>query len=375
MKNRNVSKVAIVALIVAMILVGCQNPAGSNGGGSSSGGDSGSGGGTPASVAVSELGTWDEDGSSLDDIEEIAADGDALFATDLSSPHNLYGVDMSNPSTPTMGSAVSTVNFLRDYALSDSYLYIADGSELFIYDVSTPTTPSLEGSYDHTAQGTGTTRLAIDGDYAYLRITSTGSANRTLAIDISQKDNPSFADSIINNGSGSSHHHEIVVIGSVAYYDANGDVTAIDISDPTDLSELGETSGIGNTTNSLDDPAMIAANGYLFVPQADEIDVVSVSDPANLQVVDTISLPGDIDAIAAEKQLLYATYHQNPIGRFVASIDISDPADSRVADEFQLNGFWNPEQLVATGNRVYLHDQYSGEVRILTLEIDSPLLD
>ncbi|MFO7780885.1 MAG: hypothetical protein R6W94_04600, partial [Spirochaetia bacterium] len=129
MKNRNVSKVAIVALIVAMILVGCQNPAGSNGGGSSSGGDSGSGGGTPASVAVSELGTWDEDGSSLDDIEEIAADGDALFATDLSSPHNLYGVDMSNPSTPTMGSAVSTVDFLSDYALSDSYLYIADGSE------------------------------------------------------------------------------------------------------------------------------------------------------------------------------------------------------------------------------------------------------
>ena len=366
---------AIGVLVVSVVLVSCQNPAGSDGGGSSSGGDSGSGGGTPASVTVSELGTWDEDVSSLDDIEEIAADGDALFATDMSFPLNLYGVDMSNPSAPTMGSAVSTVDSLGDYALSGNYLYIADGSELFIYDVSTPTTPALEGSYDHSAQGTGITRLAIDGDYAYLRITSTRSANRTLAIDISQKDNPSFADSIVNSGSFSSFHHEIVVIGSVAYYDANGDVTAIDISDPTDLSELGETSDIGNSTDSLDDPAMIAANGYLFVPQTDEIDVVSVGDPANLQVVDTISLPGDIDAIAAEKQLLYATYQENPIGRFVTSIDISDPADSRIADEFQLNGFWLPEQLVATGNRVYLHDQYIGEVRILTLEIDSPLLN
>jgi hypothetical protein len=364
-------------LIVIMVLVGCQNPAGSGGGGggSSSGGDSGSGGGTPASVSVTELGTWDEDGSSLDDIEEIAAEGDALFATDTSFPYNLYGVDMGTPSAPTMGTAVSTVDVLRDYALSGNYLYIADGSELFIYDVSTPTTPSLEGSYDHSAQGTGIARLAIAGDYAYLRITSTSNANRTLAIDISQKDNPSFADSIVNSGSFSSFHHEIVVVGNVAYYDANGDVTAIDISDPTDLAELGETTDIGNSTNSLDDPAMIAADGHLFVPRTDEIDVVSVSDPANLQVVDTISLPDDIDAIAAEKQLLYATYWENPVGQFVASIDISDPQNARIADEFQLSGFWFPEQLVATGNRVYLHDQYSGEVRILTLQVDSTLLD
>jgi hypothetical protein len=174
----------------------------------------------------------------------------------------------------------------------------------------------------------------------------------------------------VNSGSFSSFHHEIVVVGNVAYYDANGDVTAIDISDPTDLAELGETTDIGNSTNWLDDPAMIAADGHLFVPRTDEIDVVSVSDPANLQVVDTISLSDDIDAIAAEKQLLYAAY-----GQFVASIDISDPQDARIADEFQLNGFWLPEQLVATGNRVYLHHEYSGDVRILTLEVDSTLLD
>jgi hypothetical protein len=31
--------------------------------------------------------------------------------------------------------------------------------------------------------------------------------------------------------------------------------------------------------------------------------------------------------------------------------------------------------MIATEGRVYLHDQYSGDVRILTLEIDSPLLD
>ena len=232
MNKRKMFRALLTLLVASGVLVACSQPTGSDGGGSGSGDQPGTGTDSPAPVTVQELGAWDDDGN-IDDIEEIAAEGDALFAIDQSFAHNLYGVDMGNPTAPKMGSAVSTADYLFDYALSGDYLYVSDsGSELLIYDVSTPTSPTLEGSCDYSAEGSGSTRIVVDGDYAYLTFTSTTAPNGTLAIDISDKTAPSFADSIINSGSFTSADYEIVVIGNVAYYDGSGEIVALDISDP-----------------------------------------------------------------------------------------------------------------------------------------------
>ncbi|OAD21120.1 LVIVD repeat-containing protein, partial [Candidatus Thiomargarita nelsonii] len=58
-----------------------------------------------------------------------------------------------------------------DVAVAGNYAYAATGRGLAIVDISTPTAPTLAGSYDTSGSALG---VAVDGNYAYVADGSSG---------------------------------------------------------------------------------------------------------------------------------------------------------------------------------------------------------
>lgn len=141
---------------------------------------------TPGFVSSLELGS---------DIFDVKVSGDYAFLANDSNNEGLLIIDISNKNSPTLAYTMNLGNIaFRALAISGNTLYITSdanggGSELFVIDISSPTSPSILGQYEH---GSAIGDIVIDGSYAYIA-TQTNSAELTI-LDVSTS-NPTVAGS------------------------------------------------------------------------------------------------------------------------------------------------------------------------------------
>ena len=107
-----------------------------------------------------------------DKTDKVTVSGNYAYVTTNNSngidpeDEGLQIIDISTPSSPTLTGTYNTPGTARGVTVSGNYAYVADGYEgLQIVDISTPSSPTLTGTYNTSGSAYGVT---VNGNYAYV---------------------------------------------------------------------------------------------------------------------------------------------------------------------------------------------------------------
>ncbi len=173
--------------------------------------------------------------------------------------------------------------------IEGDYAYLttlSNADELYIYDISTPSSPTLLGALDVGADVYG---IDVEGDYAYL---ATAANNRELdVIDVSTKTSPVRVGSL--DLTQRNDAFSVSVSGNYAYIGRDAgreeEFFVIDISTPSSPFEVGAYE-FGEDIN-----AVVVSGSYVFAAtdsNSAELAVFDVSTPASPSFVGSYDLPG-----------------------------------------------------------------------------------
>ncbi|MHA1971872.1 MAG: LVIVD repeat-containing protein [Candidatus Hodarchaeales archaeon] len=287
----------------------------------------------------SELGNYPSSDKSLD----VAIDGDLAYVPD--QYNGVMILNISNPLSPSfVGNYTPTVvNRAEDICIRGDYAYIGYRWNGFhIVDISDPSNPSNVYTYD---PGDAWSQVEVAGNYAYV-ISNLGfyTFDITNLGSVSVEDFIGYPPTGLPNG--------IKISGNYAYI-ASGNVNlwVVDITDPTDLKEIG-TFGpdeYGKNVFISGDLAYVANGVY-------GLRIFNISNP--LLPVSIGHFNGDFDDVYVIGNTLYGA--NNDDGLWV--LDISDPTLPIKHTEFNTAG--NAFAVVVVGDYVYLADGTNG-LRIL----------
>lgn len=202
-----------------------------------------------------------------------------------------------------------------------------DGSddELFIYDISTPSSPTLLGSFDVDAD---VLDLDADGDYVYL---ATADNSRELdIIDVSTKSSPS----------------------RVGSYDMDGNRNALAIEYVSGSVYMGRDEQNGGS-------------------QRHEFWIIDVSTPASPSVTGSLDYGADINDVVVDGTEVYAATDDDSAELLV--IDISTPASPVELASLDLSGDDNGESVDVSGDTVVLgRDDVGSGDELVVIDVTTP---
>jgi hypothetical protein len=197
-----------------------------------------------------------------------------IHPTDIEYSNDRASIwDIANPAMPREISSYDLQGFNHAMALSGSNLFITDGYVIRVVDYSNPISPTQISLFDPVWHMRG---IAIEGHYAYVM---------------------SFDDQWSNVG-----------------------LRVVDISDPTNLVEVG--------FYRIDEPIygpmyfFLVSNGFAYIFHYDKMDIVNLSDPAN--PVEVGSYPTIREALVADVvgDMMYLLCSDS----YLHIIDVSNPA-------------------------------------------------
>jgi hypothetical protein len=292
----------------------------------------------------------------------VAVAGDrAYLTTSITERHGgggaLEELDVSDPASPrllTPGRA--TTNNASGLAIVGSRVYVAVGSGLAVYDVSTPGSPRQVAKRG-TPMNAG--RVVVSGRHAYV----SGGRGGLSVVDVGDRSAPA----VIGHYDPGTEVSDLAVDGATVYLGVAGSegqtLRALDVSDPTRPTPIG----------GLSLPivrAVAVAPPRVYVLTYERLVVVDTSDPRRLRELGSLALGGT--AMRAAGSRAYVTNFESFTSGFFV-VDVADPTrptivhTTRVFDTYDL----------ATGDgRVYLAELNSAtrqsQLRVLTGCAGSP---
>jgi hypothetical protein len=240
-----------------------------------------------------------------------------------------------------------------DLAESGGYLYVAEGSEVRVYDISNPTAiPAMtfQSSLAQLPIGGPVRAVVVDGQYLYI-----AAENKFVIADISHPAQP-VAVATLDNPVSKSAIYDVVVKGNYAYLLINpGGVQVVDVSNRADPQFLNKIVLAGKNK-----PMRGTIDGnYLYVGlQTDNrMDILDISSPANPQVVGSFKAPvpgyNTTSSVAVRNGYAYlAEYHNG-----VRVVDVTNPAQP--TEVTSLMGI-NANDIKILGNYAYVSVRYQG---------------
>lgn len=294
------------------------------------------------------------------------------------------GVSVYDSSRPELITTVSTSLFGSLHAMNitqqGNYLYIALGNffggsskaGLAIIDVTNPETPIVTDFWATTDVEEGSAVVKVEGNYAFLGAMTRG----IYVLDISDKNNiletsqyipdPNFP--IPNpNSVQTPNARGMAIQNNKLYlcYDAGG-LRVIDISDPTNLTEIGrfldETIGTQQAFNNV----LINGNTAYIATDYCGMEIVDISDPTNPSRISWLNPWG---CETSSNNWFNSDGHMNQIRHDVSSnllfvssgkseivvVDVTDPSNpfvkSRYGELDNDEGVWGVD---LKGNKLYL---------------------
>ena len=307
------------------------------------------GAGSAPTLCNNPSGTADGNTPGNDDATAIAVSGNYAYigTTFDSNDAEFFVFDISSLSTGMVPVAsIEVGDTVNDIAISGNYAYLAtndNSKELFIVNITTPTSPSEAGSYNSDESKNGYS-VAISGTTAYLGTqNNTGNNDHEFyALDVSDPASISKlgsfeigvdVDTIAINGSAA-------FIGTSSN---NEEIISLDISDPGDISQS-DTFNLSGNSNVND---VIVYQSSLIVARdnggnENDFHVINITDPANLTETSSVNLGSSSDqnngiaVDAGDAACTFIAGTQN--GGELQNVDMSDLNAPAVAGNFNLEG-------------------------------------
>ena len=218
--------------------------------------------------------------------------------------------------TPQRSESVSLVSYLTAWVQEVATVFGA-------WDTAT----NRAGCYNASGNSDGL-RVAISGTHAF--VVRDGGNPDFLSLNITSPSTPTLADSLALSGSP----QDVFVSGDYAYVASTGtELLVIDISDPTDISEVGSL----NLSGGDDAVAVYAVGTTVYLTRADDnlyvIDASTASSPSESGSIDVGSTGNDIFVL--DNNGYYVSSDNNPE---VSIIDITSPGSMTVDASINLSG-------------------------------------
>jgi hypothetical protein len=177
-----------------------------------------------------ELGSYQVENRSFG---TVVVDGNTAFL-----PHHFYIpptqfyalrlVDVSDPTNPVQSYYTHFDWLVEDIVVADNIAYITSGYRLWIMDISDSYNPSFLGNIN---LGNWVYGVAYQGGMVYVAVGGDG----LKIVDVTDPENPTIAGSFDTPAFA----RHVAIIDSTAFVSEYGSIRAIDISDPSDLRQIG----------------------------------------------------------------------------------------------------------------------------------------
>ena len=266
---------------------------------------------------------------------DVVVDGNTAYLGDRNN--DFYTLDISDPSAPVIDnryerswSHVSEVSL----AVSGEYLFVSDGVQLHVFDVSNPASPSQVGTYTGLDEPNG---ISIAGDYAYIADGEGG----LRVLDIHNPAAISEAGRLDTNG----HVCDVVVSGNYAYLaDGVEGLRIINVTNPAAPAE----SGFFKPSGAVLGVAVAGHHAYLSAGW-NGLRVINVSNPGTPTEV------GFYDKIISSNIAAMEGYVYVQTTQFETTLkmlDVSNPISPTVTAEYTLPE--DAERMVISDGALYI---------------------
>ncbi len=243
------------------------------------------------------------DTSGSDSAQAVAVYGGHVYVGSAADASDLMilRVNPGGWNDPTLAASLDKTQTHNPNALviSGNYAYMVTNNnssyeDFFIFDITTPTSPTTLGSLDLAAD---VTDIVVSGNYAY--VSTSANAEEVKVIDISTKTSPTHVASF--NAAGNQDGLSVAINGSVLFLgrmdSSNPELYAINITTPTSPTTL-DTFEFSDDINAL-----VVAGNYLYAATdatTRELSVIDISSPTSLSEIGGYNAPGGDDGISID---------------------------------------------------------------------------
>lgn len=303
----------------------------------------------PAEPVKKSILTKGKSGVAFNSIQGLTVMGNYLFAIDYRKSIEI--IDISNPNSPL---GVATIENLTNIPSSvnaaGNVLYVGQGNNLDVFDVSKPSAPEKKTSLN-SSLFSSIKSITIAGAIAYVADQST---NSMIVLDITNSISPTIKTSITTKlGSGGALLNDpqsVYVSGHYAYVaDKKGNgLEIIDISNPSTPTHKGSlTNGTG--ANFVSPTSVFVSGNYAYVVgngSLEIVDVTNLSFPTHKGVLMDGGINGPYLADATSIFVLgdYAYITSKGWGALEV-VNISNPAAPYHATGIKDNSLSSPESV------------------------------
>ncbi len=225
--------------------------------------------------------------------EDIDISGNRAYVISNDQVQELAVIDISDKANPTLLATYNApgIDGSKRITINNNRAYILQDDNNFLVVNITNNTPSLLGSLDLGHEGKD---VIVIGDYAYT--SSEMDSQELRVIDISDTNNLTIVGSYDLNGSENGNaitgFDETIIIGRT-----NGEVSTIDISDPTDPVLLDTI----NTDGDVRDMILGNNDEYVFLGTDNsnaEFQILDISNPSKIFIVEELDTGDTLNGIA-----------------------------------------------------------------------------
>lgn len=313
-------------------------------------------GSAPSLIACFNLDVANSSNEAADGIS-IATQGNYLYlGRQNNNGYELFVFDVTTPSTPTLLGKVVTGDTANDLAVSGNYVYIASSDnpgELTVVDITTPTAPTVATKFDLTAANSGNANAdalaVLVGQNNDLYLTRANSSGKEFYVfNISSPTAPILSGSADLNGD----LKEMGRIGNYIYgasSDNTQEFQVIDISNPSSPS-LVASLDLNQGATQPDALSIATGNNIVYLGRdgsaAPEFYIIDVTNPLSPTIKNTLDIGTHIlQSIDFDPNFNFVFFANTaPGAEDYQVIDVSDPLNPSLLSNLNLNG--TPYKLV-----------------------------
>lgn len=255
---------------------------------------------------------------------KIATAGNYAYVVRSSSP-NFVIVDISDPTSPTLVTAIDVANTPTNIAVSGTHAYITTSSnsaEMLILDISNPASPAVNATYNASGNADGLS-VEVSGNYAYLTRAANGGTDEFVILNVATPTAPVRVGGYGNNIS----LNDVSVDGDYAYVGTNSnsrELLILNINNPA----------LPTLTKAYDMPgggAILAVSKYgnnLFVARTTTLTSINVSNVTSPSVLGTVTTTGTatVNDVSLDSTGTYAFLGTNSANAEFQIADIGNPS-------------------------------------------------